>query len=168
MQATLDQSMSCVVFVHTVRNFIRPIRIFRIRWVPQQFTRLPYALSMKQLRLQTDDLLPRERRLGRLKLGIGARLALIDGEARCKILDLSLDGAKVSTDRDLYCGEAALLKIDELEAFGSIIWAHDGLIGIRFDERLTKEQLMRLRHGAIGNEKSAARQAAKQWASGSS
>lgn len=109
-----------------------------------------------------------DRGLGRARLDIEAKLSLIDGESRCKLIDLSLDGAKIATDRELYCGEAAILKIDGLEAFGSIIWASEGFAGLQFDERASKERLLYLQSVAKNHEKFVAREAAQRWASGSS
>ena len=58
------------------------------------------------------------RGLGRLSLNVPVRLSLIDGEARCTLVDLSLDGAKVASIRQAQPGETALLKGDGFEAFG--------------------------------------------------
>jgi len=106
------------------------------------------------------------RELGRLSLGIPAKLSLIDGEERCLLVNLSISGAKITTNQELDCGEAALLKIEGAEIFGSIVLARGGFAGIAFDERTPKSLLLPVKSISTDYDSFASWRAAKRWASG--
>lgn len=83
-----------------------------------------------------------DRKFGRARLGLPAKLTLVGGREHCRISDLSLDGAKIEIDLVPELGEAVLLIVDGHELFGSIVWVGSGCAGIRFEEHITKKSLL--------------------------
>jgi hypothetical protein len=107
-----------------------------------------------------------ERRLGRLAFDMYARLMLIDGTERCVLLDVSLRGAKVASSMHARPGEAAVLRIADRETFGEVVWADGRLLGIRFDDPLPKDFLLKAKALMVRHEAKSTYQAALEWVAG--
>ena len=98
-------------------------------------------------------------------------ILLSEGKYPCKLEDLSLGGARVSTDYKLERGRSLWLKLDKLEVFGTVTWAKDGEYGIEFEERLPKVVVMQMQGFSVDMEEYEAAQgrlAARDWVVGSS
>lgn len=111
---------------------------------------------------------PRHRRKRpRLRLGIPVRVETLHGNFDGRLLDLSETGAKVAMDSPSGRGEALLEWLSH-EAFGEIVWRRGDAIGIRFDQPLSPEQLMRTRQLApsILRDHDPTIEAARMWAQG--
>ncbi len=77
------------------------------------------------------------------------KLALSDGNFDCVLEDLSLGGARVSSDRAIEQGREVWLKFDRFEVFGTITWANGGQYGIEFEERLPKSVILEMQGYAV-------------------
>ena len=84
---------------------------------------------------------PGNRRFNRLRLGVPAVLSLPQGKVDCLIDDISATGARLRLARPLPAGTAALLVFHQLEAFGALVWFHNGECGQRFDRPLDPEDM---------------------------
>ncbi|AWW75461.1 hypothetical protein CD351_13575 [Erythrobacter sp. KY5] len=85
----------------------------------------------------------------RLRLAIPARLVTRYDTRRCILIDLSLTGAKISLEESLAHGEDALLQIDGLEPFGTVVRSDfkqtGGTVGLSFDPPLNQKDVLAVR-----------------------
>lgn len=94
---------------------------------------------------------------------------LPDGNFPCELEDLSLGGACIRTGHRLERGRTVWIKLDNYEAFGTVIWAKDGRYGIEFEDRLPKVVVMQMQGHAVDPEEYEAaqsRRAARSWVVG--
>lgn len=86
------------------------------------------------------------RAMARARLGLPGRLARVTGYAPCEVLDVSQSGAGVFTaDRPPTPGEGVTLYIQDVEAFGTVIWRSGPSFGVMFDAPLSHTQVVALR-----------------------
>jgi hypothetical protein len=89
------------------------------------------------------------RAASRLRLGVPGRIKLLRGIANCCAEDLSRTGARVSKDGDMpRPGSTAIVEINGVEGFGSVVWVKGQHMGMKFDDPLSLETLVVLRHYA--------------------
>lgn len=96
-------------------------------------------------------------------------IVLSEGKFPCKLEDLSLGGARITTDRKLEAGRTLWLKLDKLEVFGVVSWAKDGECGIEFEQRLPKVVVMQMQGYSVDLDEYEAAQgrlAARDWVVG--
>jgi hypothetical protein len=86
---------------------------------------------------------------GRAQLHFPGKLALSDGNYDCVLEDLSLGGARISSDRTIEHGREVWLKFDRFEVFGTVTWARGGQYGIEFEERLPKSVILEMQGYAV-------------------
>ena len=107
---------------------------------------------------QIDDAgLPIGRRSApRLRLSLPARLITLSDTRRCILIDLSRTGAQVGLEEPMQIGSDVILQIDRIDQFGTIVrrakGLKGGLNGVEFEEPLTDEQVIAMRHYAEGFE----------------
>ena len=89
---------------------------------------------------------PGNRKAGRLRLRLPARLETPRGVERGVLCDVSEGGAKVFAKAGPACGQDVLLKWARHEAFGGVVWQREGFIGLAFDEPLAAAILIDTRH----------------------
>ena len=77
----------------------------------------------------------------RLRLGVPAGLVMTHSTCRCVIEDVSATGARIQVEEPLAEGRMAMLQFHELRLYGTVIWSRAGKCGIRFERRLTQEDM---------------------------
>jgi hypothetical protein len=110
-----------------------------------------------------------QRGMARLMLGVPGSLAMSHATLRCLIDDISASGAKIRCEAPLGHGTVAELRFEERREFCTIAWARGGRAGLRFDRKLTLEDIEYFRWIAA-NPQDWAREsqssAAREWSSG--
>lgn len=91
------------------------------------------------------------RRNARLWLGFPARLVLLGGQQRCRLLNLSVSGAMLGIEPVPPIGSVGFLRFASVEAFGTVVWAYTKHCGIDFDEPLPLETVTAMRHLAAAH-----------------
>ena len=72
-----------------------------------------------------------------------AQLVTSAGSFECRVLDLSLRGAKVQLDQPVAEAEAVTLILEPLTEFsGAVVWRGNGSVGIRIREHRTTKRLI--------------------------
>jgi PilZ domain len=110
-----------------------------------------------------------QRGTARLLLGVPGILVMAHGTVPCLIDDLSASGAKIRCDAPLSAGASAELRFEERRGFCAIAWARGGRAGLRFDQRLTLEDIEYFRWIAANPQQWAQASqsaAALEWSSG--
>ncbi|MBI1402880.1 MAG: hypothetical protein GC147_06680 [Porphyrobacter sp.] len=110
----------------------------------------------------------------RTALGIPARMTSVVDVQECVLVDVSLSGALVCVPRPLTVDACGYLRAGSIEAFAIAVRVSPfgettTAVGVRFDERLTKAQIMYLRSYAAQRdlfEKRALRSAVRDWVRG--
>jgi hypothetical protein len=110
-----------------------------------------------------------QRGTARLMLGVPGTLVMAHATVPCLVDDISASGAKIRCDVPLTAGASAELRFEERRGFGSLAWARGGRAGLRFDRRLTLEDIEYFRwiaanprEWAQSNQSAAAR----EWSAG--
>lgn len=93
-----------------------------------------------------------QRGLGRAEVAFESVLEIPRGRFKCTVHDLSLNGARVTTDQTVPQGQSLWLKIDKLRVFGSVQWTKPGSIGVRFDQKLPKAFVLSLLGESVNRE----------------
>jgi hypothetical protein len=96
-----------------------------------------------------------QRGTARLQLGVPGSLVMAHGTIRCLIDDISASGAE--------------LRFEERRGFCTIAWARGGRAGLRFDQRLTLEDIEYFRWIAANPQdwaQASQSAAAREWSSG--
>lgn len=110
-----------------------------------------------------------KRNQSRLRTRLRARLVSRLGEERCILLNLSQQGACANVSED-FIAQDVILKWEQFEAFGQIVWRDGGRVGIRFDQTLPYEWVLATREADANTAPICdvvdARQAAKAWSEG--
>lgn len=112
---------------------------------------------------------PCDRRDGRAPLSFPCSVMLSDGKFPCELLNLSLGGARIRTDRTLETGRTLWISLDEYQAFATVTWGKDGEYGLAFEDRLPKVIVMQMQGFSVNREEYEAAQserAARNWALG--
>lgn len=81
----------------------------------------------------------------RLMLGVPGLLILPHGTQSCLIDDISASGARVRCDAAMSKDGAGELKFGDVRHFCSIAWVRSGGAGLRFDRRLSLEDMEHFR-----------------------
>ena len=88
------------------------------------------------------------RRAARAPLPLIAVFTTLSRSHEAVVVDLSSTGARLRSDDLPDSGEEVLLSIEQVRAFGTIAWSHDGECGVNFDPPLEARDLRLLRHRA--------------------
>lgn len=132
---------------------------------------------MSQQARDPDPATRGRRRYGRLRLRLRAKLITIHGTTNGMLVDLSVTGARVRLANAVPGnGDAMLQWVGHggeghggkgHEAFGMIVWVHDGECGVLFDEPLPEAILLRMRDaGACPDDREQVRSAAATFVNG--
>ncbi len=110
------------------------------------------------------------RRASRLRVRLPLRLSTRIETRLGILLDLSLNGAKVTCDAQLRVGQEAVIEWGEYESFGEIVWSRYELAGIAFLEPITPDALLATRKldeaAHLPKDKDILRQIARHWVQG--
>jgi PilZ domain len=110
-----------------------------------------------------------QRGTARVALGVPGTLVMAHATLRCLIDDISASGAKIRCEAPLGAGTAAELRFEEWRGFASVAWARGGRAGLRFDRRLTLEDIESFRRIAANPQEwvqTSQSSAAREWSSG--
>lgn len=110
----------------------------------------------------------------RLRLAIPARFMATHSMRACILLDLSRTGARVALgSAPLRVGEAGYLIVTQFELFASVVRAapgfDGGINGLVFEEPLTDQQVLAIRHHAEtyeASERDSLREQVRRWVTG--
>jgi hypothetical protein len=85
----------------------------------------------------------------RVRLGIPAKVMLLQGLEKCVLEDLSQTGARLMLSGTRpRLGAGAVLEVQGTSAFGAVIWVLADRIGLQFDEALPLDEVVAIRHYA--------------------
>ena len=105
----------------------------------------------------------------RLRTRLRARLISRLGEERCVLFNLAQRGACTSASDD-FMGQDVILRWEQFEAYGHIVWREGGRVGMRFDKALPYEWVLATReadaNAAPVCDVFDARHSAKEWSEG--
>ena len=110
-----------------------------------------------------------QRGTARLLLGVPGTLVMAHATRRCLIDDISASGARIRCEAPLSAGASAELRFEERRGFCVVAWARGGRAGLRFDQRLTLEDIEYFRW-IVANPQEWAQSsqsvAAREWSAG--
>lgn len=81
----------------------------------------------------------------RLRICLPAKVDTITGRAPGVIHDLSQSGARLRLQSVPRAGADVVITIGSLEAFGTVVWANDNFIGLKFYDPLSLQQVLDVR-----------------------
>jgi hypothetical protein len=89
---------------------------------------------------------PGRRQAARVRLALPAKVILITGHEPCQLDDLSQTGACVTVaGTPPPIGDDAVLMVNGLEAFGTVVWRRETSFGLCFEEPVAMDEVVRLR-----------------------
>lgn len=89
------------------------------------------------------------RTASRVRLCIPATVLLLNGLENCLLDDLSQSGARVTiASKPPSVGAGVVLRTNELEAFGTVVWSQGARFGFEFEEPLQLHEVVNVRHYA--------------------
>lgn len=86
-----------------------------------------------------------KRSTGRLASGIDALLVLPGKSIPCVLENISRRGAKLQMDTPPQLGASIILRVDRIDAFGTVSWVRGLRCGIVFEEPIAVSLLERIR-----------------------
>lgn len=87
------------------------------------------------------------RQAPRVRLALPGRVMLVTGPEPCRLEDLSQTGACVCLGRHAPAvGDDAVLEVDGVEAFGTVVWRRGSQFGMLFETALGRDEVVRLRN----------------------
>ena len=115
------------------------------------------------------------RSAARLRLALPAHVITTSKRRRCILIDLSRTGAQIGLEDPLSEGTDIFLQVSDIDQFGTIVrrvvGENGGFNGIQFEEPLSDNRILAMRHFADSFEieaKRALRREASAWVSGAS
>lgn len=82
----------------------------------------------------------------RARLDLPAEFVTLDGRNRCRMVSLSVCGARLKTDLAIRKGTTGFLRFGRTETFGTVVWTTQREAGIEFDELLDRQVVTAMRH----------------------
>ncbi len=124
--------------------------------------------------IDPDKSKPLPRNIGRrsaprLRLSLPGQLVAVERVHRCILLNLSRTGAQVAILDALREGAGAILKCGVIDHFAVVTRSEFGLNALAFDEPLTDQQVIEIRHyheNFEDRERRALIETARKWVSG--
>lgn len=117
----------------------------------------------------SDEEIACRRSYGRAEITVRTRLATTQGKVSGQILDLSLGGARLESDRAIAPGASVWLALQKLDVFATVQWARGKVIGVQFEEKLPKALVLSMRAESLDPEVLEAIEAERQarhWVTG--
>lgn len=105
----------------------------------------------------------------RLRLSLPGQLIAVEGVHRCILLNLSRTGAQVAILHAMREGEGVILRCGAIDQFGEIVRSEFGLNALQFEEPLSDQQVIAIRHYHENFEASERRsliETARKWVTG--
>ena len=106
------------------------------------------------LSFKPDPTLPKptiagRRSVPRVRLFVPAQVMLVRGLEQCVLDNLSQHGAQILFNARMpQDGSGAVLKVKDLDVFGTVIWVKGKHFGVQFEEAVTLQQVVQIRHYA--------------------
>ncbi|MEO1730736.1 MAG: PilZ domain-containing protein [Pseudomonadota bacterium] len=111
------------------------------------------------------------RNAARLRLSLPARFVSVERTHQCILLNLSRSGAKIAILESVQEGESGILHCGGLEVFAVIVRSEFSLNGLQFEEEISDDQVLEMRHYHESFEERERRQlieTARNWVTGDS
>lgn len=103
-------------------------------------------MSVPSFRFAPSTQPPGRRDAARLRLNLPARIVLITGHFPCQLIDMSQTGACICVPGiPPAIGASAVLEVNGIEAFGTVVWRRATQFGVKFDERVPMSDMVALR-----------------------
>ena len=83
-----------------------------------------------------------QRRTSRFTIDIPASFRTVSGDRRCRMSNISDNGAKLETDSPPGEGITGWLLFGDLEIFCKVIWANDKSCGVEFERAIAERTLI--------------------------
>ncbi|WP_371741644.1 PilZ domain-containing protein [Novosphingobium sp. 9U] len=100
----------------------------------------------------------------RLRTRLAARLEVLDGVQDCILVDISLEGACIRTNKPVRVRNEAVLTWHGFEAFGQVVWATGTHCGVSFLDPITATVLLATRRLDQTDRLPEGRELARYWA----
>lgn len=89
---------------------------------------------------------PGRRKAARVRLALPGRVILVTGHESCRLENLSRTGARVCVaDDGPAVGDSAVLIVEGLETFGTVVWRRGNVFGLHFEDPVPERDVVRLR-----------------------
>lgn len=106
----------------------------------------------------------------RLRVRLPARVVTRTQTGQAILADLSLTGAKISTDAELKLGGEVVLEWGKFEAFGEVVWVRGQYYGISFIDMIAPAVLIATRDlddaAHLPRDRDMLREVAQSWVKG--
>jgi hypothetical protein len=105
----------------------------------------------------------------RLRLSLPAQLIAVEGRHHCILLNLSRTGVQVAILHAMREGEGAILQCSAIDQFGEIVRSEFGLNALQFEEPLSDQQVIAIRHyheNFEASERHSLVETARKWVTG--
>jgi PilZ domain len=86
---------------------------------------------------------------GRADVTLQTHLETPHGRVRCRVVDLSIGGARVETDQIIEVGESLWLSLHKARVFGTVQWVRGTEIGVQFEQKLPKALVLSLKGESV-------------------
>lgn len=97
-----------------------------------------------------DDSELRGRRVEpRANIVLPASVEALDGRQSISLIEVSRSGARLEGADLPAIGKGVILRCGKLDTFGTVVWAVDGRCGVAFDEPISTQELIEIRHLAV-------------------
>lgn len=129
-----------------------------------------YAVAMSSAAPPDENASPTGRRADpRARIFLPAHLETLGGRQAAELRSVSRAGAMAAVTTLPKVGSDLVLTCGAIEVFCNVVWAHDGLCGLRFDEPISDEAVLSARHISDHfpeRQEEQRRAAARDWAQG--
>ncbi len=85
------------------------------------------------------------RGMARLEMAVEGGLVLPERRAQCRVENVSRTGCRLQMTDLPRVGSTVLIRIERVEALGTVAWIRNGRCGIKFSSPIPVESLSRLR-----------------------
>ena len=83
-----------------------------------------------------------------------ATVEALDGRQQISLIEVSRAGARLEGADLPVVGKNVILRCGAIDTLGTVIWAIDGRCGVQFDEPISTQELIAMRHLAVAAERS--------------
>lgn len=83
--------------------------------------------------------------MARMAIALDAGIIVPSGQIACTVENISRSGCRLYIDNPPAVGATRLVRIERIEALGSIIWVRGQQVGFKFDACLKPQEVERVR-----------------------